>query len=120
MIAFPSCWALSGEIEGAEFARPVPHPETIIMFAGVALGAYHTGVEWKLWAGPAECTGPISDFGSAGNLLKQMQTTSVVRCDEAAWRLLGLSLAGYNVLISAALAIVALSAVVINQREEKI
>ena len=92
----------------------------IIMFAGVALGAYHAGVEWKLWAGPAECTGPISDFGSAGNLLQQMQTTSVVRCDEAAWRFLGLSLAGYNVLISATLAIVALGAVVLNQREEKI
>jgi disulfide bond formation protein DsbB len=49
-----------------------------------------------------------------------MQTTSVVRCDEAAWRFLGLSLAGYNVLISAALAIVALGAVVLNQRAEKI
>ena len=44
----------------------------------------------------------------------------MVRCDEAAWRLLGLSLAGYNVLISATLAIVALGAIVINQREEKI
>jgi disulfide bond formation protein DsbB len=92
----------------------------VIMMAGVALGAYHAGVEWKFWAGPAECTGPINDFGSAGSLVQQMQTTSVVRCDEAAWRLLGLSLAGYNVLISAALVAVALGAVVLNQRQEKI
>jgi disulfide bond formation protein DsbB len=92
----------------------------IIMFAGVTLGSYHAGVEWKLWAGPTECTGPISDFGSAGNLLQQMQTTSVVRCDDAAWRFLGLSLAGYNVLISAVLAIIALGAVVQNQRAENV
>ena len=42
-----------------------------------------------------------------GDLLKQLQTVNVVRCDEAAWRFLGLSLAGYNVLISLALAAVA-------------
>ena len=41
---------------------------------------------------------------SAGNLLQQMKSVRVVRCDEAAWRFLGLSLAGYNVLISLALA----------------
>jgi disulfide bond formation protein DsbB len=92
----------------------------VVMLIGVALGTYHAGVEWKMWAGPTDCTGPISDFGPTGSLLQQMQTTSVVRCDEAAWRFLGLSLAGYNALISAALAIIALAAVVVNQRQEKI
>ena len=92
----------------------------VIMMASVALGAYHAGIEWKLWAGPTECSGPISNFGTTGNLLQQMQTTTVVRCDEAAWRLMGLSLAGYNVLISAALVVVALWAVVLNQRQENI
>ena len=43
----------------------------------------------------------------AGGLLQQMQATRVVRCDEAAWRFLGLSLAGYNVLITLALTAVA-------------
>jgi disulfide bond formation protein DsbB len=92
----------------------------MVMFAGVALGAYHAGVEWKFWAGPSECTGPISNFGAAGSLLQQIETTSVVRCDEAAWRFLGLSLAGYNALISAALVVVALWAIVVNQRQEKV
>ena len=46
-------------------------------------------------------------------LLEQMQSTRVVRCDEAAWRFLGLSLAGYNVLISLALAVVAIFAGVV-------
>ena len=47
------------------------------------------------------------------SLLEQMQSTRVVRCDEAAWRFLGLSLAGYNVLISLALAVVAIFAGVV-------
>jgi disulfide bond formation protein DsbB len=64
-------------------------------------------VEWKLWAGPLECSGALNDLGTAGNLLERVQTTRIVRCDEAAWRFLGLSLAGYNVLISLALAVIA-------------
>ena len=92
----------------------------VVMMLGVLLGAYHAGVEWKLWEGPTDCTGPISDFGSTGNLLRQMEMTSIVRCDEAAWRFLGLSLAGYNVLISAVLAGLAIGAVALNQRHEKI
>jgi disulfide bond formation protein DsbB len=71
------------------------------------LGVYHAGVEWRWWAGPQECSGALDDLGPAGGLLKQLQSISVVRCDEAAWRFLGLSLAGYNALISLALAAIA-------------
>jgi disulfide bond formation protein DsbB len=78
------------------------------MFIGGGIAIYHAGVEWKWWAGPTECSGPLGNFGSAGNLLETIETTRVVRCDEAAWRLFGLSLAGYNVLVSAVLAAVAL------------
>jgi disulfide bond formation protein DsbB len=80
----------------------------IAMVISVGLGVHHSGVEWKWWAGPADCSGPLTNFGSAGNLLQTIETTRVVRCDVAAWRLFGLSLAGYNVLISAALAAIAL------------
>ena len=52
------------------------------------------------WQGPTDCTGPVVDFGSAGSLLERLDTVKVVRCDEVQWRFLGLSLAGYNVLIS--------------------
>jgi disulfide bond formation protein DsbB len=72
-----------------------------------ALGAYHAGVEWGLWKGPTECTGPIVNFGSAADLLKRLDTVKVIRCDEVQWRFLGLSLAGYNVLISLLMAAVA-------------
>jgi disulfide bond formation protein DsbB len=78
----------------------------IAMLCSAALGAYHAGVEWHWWPGPAECTGSLSDF-KAGTLLNQLRAVRVVSCDEAAWRFLGLSLAGYNVLISLALAAVA-------------
>src|SRR5262249_18846745 len=73
----------------------------------VGLGVYHAGVEWKWWLGPQECSGALDDLGSAGGLLKKLESISIVRCDEAAWRFLGLSLAGYNAIISLALAAVA-------------
>ena len=78
------------------------------MVWNAGLGVYHSGIEWHLWAGPQDCSGPVVNFGPAGSLLDRIQNARVVRCDEAAWRFLGLSLAGYNVLISLALAATAL------------
>jgi disulfide bond formation protein DsbB len=83
----------------------------LVMLASAALGAYHAGVEWQFWPGPADCAGPIARFGRASDLLQQLNSVHVVRCDAAAWRFLGVSLAGYNVLISLALAAVAAWAV---------
>lgn len=80
------------------------------------LGVYHAGIEWKWWQGPTDCTGALDNLGSAGNLARTLQTMSVVRCDEAAWRFLGLSLAGYNALISFTLAAIALWGVVMDRR----
>jgi disulfide bond formation protein DsbB len=77
------------------------------MLWNAGLGVYHAGVEWKWWEGPQECSGALDNLGSAGGLLRQLQSITVVRCDEAAWRFLGLSLAGYNVLISLVLAAIA-------------
>jgi disulfide bond formation protein DsbB len=79
----------------------------LAMLCSAELGAYHAGVEWRFWAGPTDCSGPVTDFTAKGPLLDQLRSIRVVRCDEAAWRFLGLSLAGYNVLISLALAAVA-------------
>ncbi|UFZ03181.1 disulfide bond formation protein B [Bradyrhizobium ontarionense] len=71
------------------------------------LGVYHAGVEWGFWQGPTECTGPIGNLGSAGSLLERLDSVHVVRCDEVQFRFLGLSLAGYSVLISLFIAAVA-------------
>jgi len=92
-------------------------PRTLLM-AGLAilglaalgnawLGAYHAGVEWHFWQGPTDCTGPVGNLGSASNLLERLDTVKVIRCDEVQWRFLGLSLAGYNVLISLLMAAIA-------------
>ncbi|HUL87235.1 MAG TPA: disulfide bond formation protein B [Pseudolabrys sp.] len=78
-----------------------------VMLWNTGLSAYHAGVEWKFWPGPTDCSGPINSLGSAGNLLKQLENIRIVRCDEAAWRFLGISLAGYDVLVSLFLAAVA-------------
>jgi disulfide bond formation protein DsbB len=80
----------------------------LAMLWGAGLGVYHAGVEWHWWAGPQDCSGPMKSFGSARDMLKQIQSSSVVRCDEASWRFLGLSLAGYNVLIALAMVAIAL------------
>ena len=78
------------------------------MIWNAGLGVYHSGVEWKWWPGPQDCSGPIPNFSTGGTIFDQINKTRVVRCDEAAWRFLGLSLAGYNALISLALAAIAL------------
>jgi disulfide bond formation protein DsbB len=92
----------------------------ILLLATLAnawLGGYHAGVEWKFWPGPTDCSGPLVDFGKAGNLLEQLDKVKVIRCDEVQWRFLGLSLAGYNVLISLLMAALAVRGIVKAARD---
>jgi disulfide bond formation protein DsbB len=53
---------------------------TLGMLWNAGLGVYHSGIEWKWWPGPQECSGALDDLGSAG-LLNKLQSISVVRCD---------------------------------------
>ena len=78
----------------------------LLMLWGAYLGIYHAGIEWGWWAGPQECSGPAA-LGPAADFMKRLENLNITRCDEASWRFLGLSLAGYNALISAALAAIA-------------
>jgi disulfide bond formation protein DsbB len=72
--------------------------------ANAGLGVYHAGVEWKFWAGPDTCGAAQGLSKTAGGLLESLEKSRVVRCDEASWRFMGLSFAGWNVLISLGLA----------------
>ena len=82
-----------------------------LMFLGNAgLGIYQAGAEWGYWPGPETCGTLQPITGSAGDLLKKIETTRVVRCDEAAWRFAGLSFAGWNAVVSFALFVAALKA----------
>ena len=79
-----------------------------LLFLGSAIfGAYHAGVEWGFWPGPTGCTGAIRPNGNVGDLLKQIENTRIVRCDEVAIRIFGLSLAGWNAIVSLVIAAVA-------------
>jgi disulfide bond formation protein DsbB len=74
----------------------------IAFAANAALGLYHAGVEWKWWAGPSECSGGSTlSFGAGG---VDLEHNKIIACDEAAWRFLGLSFAGWNAVVSGVLA----------------
>ncbi len=76
-----------------------------------ALAAYHAGVEWRWWPGPASCTG-VHSHVTAADMARLLSGASVhvVQCDQAAWRLLGLSMAGWNALAALALTVATLVA----------
>jgi len=77
------------------------------MLYNAGLGVYHSGIEWQWWPGPQECSG-TPNFGNVDDIVERAKRGTIVRCDQAQWRFLGLSLAGYNALISLGLAVVAL------------
>lgn len=82
---------------------------TAIFIWGTYMGAFHAGVEWGFWPGPTACTGlgnPDLNFGDLGGEIE-----AVIPCDQVQFRFLGISLAGYNALVS--LAIVALLVIAI-------
>ncbi|HEX3485174.1 MAG TPA: disulfide bond formation protein B [Micropepsaceae bacterium] len=104
LFGFIGGWLVMNRVLPAQLAKPL----AILAIAGLAIsgaiGVFHAGVEWKFWPGPAECTG----FGYVPGR-DDFKPLQIVRCDEAQWRLLGISLAGYNALFSLAAAAMAAS-----------
>ena len=92
-------------------------PVALLLLAGAlaaaltgAIGVYHMGVERGWWKGPDTCTsGDISNL-SSDDLLNQIMSAPLVRCDDVAWQMLGLSMAGWNAVISFGLAVIWLMA----------
>ncbi len=80
----------------------------LIFAASAIFGAYHAGIEWGFWPGPKECTGLLDRAASVSDFLKQLESVKVVRCDAPALLILGLSLAGWNAVVSAGLAALAI------------
>lgn len=78
---------------------------------GTGLAIYHAGVEMKLWPGPAACTGAGTEpsFSDLSNL---NAAPKVIRCDDIQFELFGITLAGYNALISAVIVLALLVAAV--------
>ena len=72
----------------------------VVFAASTALGLYHVGVEWRFWPGPTECSGALTAPPKIGDFLEQLNHVAVVRCDQPALTIFGVSLAGWNVVVS--------------------
>ena len=75
----------------------------IVLLIGAGIAAFHVGVEQTWWQGTAACAGNLSATTSIDDLRQKLLAAPVVRCDDIAWSLFGISMAGYNVLMAGAL-----------------
>ena len=83
---------------------------SLLLFLGAVFAGWHAGIEWNLWEGPKTCVTQTIDYSN--NLLEKLKSTSPApQCNQASFRVLGLSLAGYNFLISFAGSIIILNEV---------
>jgi disulfide bond formation protein DsbB len=102
-------WVITGPLRMQRAARPAFAMLASIFMVSVALGVHHAGVEWGWWPGPADCGGAINTGpASAQDLLAQMNRTRIISCTDAPFRVLGLSMAGWNALVSFILASIAI------------
>lgn len=77
----------------------------LLMAVDAGIAIYHAGVEWQFWPGPTACTGTAPPV--VRDIMSALRTTRVPRCDEAAWRMLGVSMAGWNALLALGLTAIA-------------
>jgi disulfide bond formation protein DsbB len=97
------------------FARALVALAAVAIAASGAIGAFHAGVEWHWWQGITACSTAAGGPGvSTDEMLRRILAAPVVRCDAAQWRLLGVSLAGWNAVFSFAGA--AATAVLLRRR----
>lgn len=97
-------------------ALSLPTLRFLPLFGAVAtlvtasIGAFHAGVEQGWWEGPSSCTS--GDIGglSAQELMNQIMSAPLVRCDEIPWQMLGLSMAGWNAVLSILLTLIWIAA----------
>ncbi|MDH3242061.1 MAG: disulfide bond formation protein B [Alphaproteobacteria bacterium] len=80
----------------------------LALFVDAGIAGFHVGVEQKWWEGTQACvgTGP-SGAKTAQQMVAELLNTKVVRCDEVAWSLAGISMAGYNMIAALGLGVFA-------------
>lgn len=81
----------------------------LVLLASAGIAAFHVGVEQHWWAGTAECGSPVGGASGIDELRARLLAQPIVRCDEIAWSMFGISMAGYNFILSLALAAFALT-----------
>ncbi len=91
--------------------RILPLLGSLAALTSAGIGAFHVGVEQKWWQGLASCTaGSISGISTDDLLNPDVAVGAVVRCDAIAWQMFGISMAGWNVILSALLAMIWIAA----------
>ena len=88
-------WVVSRRARRHRLAAPLAFLTALLVGLSGVIAVYHAGIEWHWWGGPSQCTGSAFKYTGTLDL-----NAPVVMCDRAAWRLFGLSLAGYNAIIS--------------------
>lgn len=99
-----------GVILLATQARPLALLGAAAAATTSGIGLYHVGVEQKWWEGPNTCTAGSTQGLTPSELLDNILAAPVVRCDEIAWEFLGVSMAGWNGIISGILVLFWLAA----------
>lgn len=95
--------ALAFLVGGTAVKRTLIAGAAALIAVSGLIGMFHAGVEYHWWQGITACSRTVSTEGmSADDMLKAVLAAPVIRCDAAQWRLLGVSLAGWNALISLA------------------
>ena len=79
-------------------ARPLVIMAALSVVVSGLIGGFHAGVEYGWWDGLTACTSPVK--ASGGNFLDALNDAPIIRCDSAPWDLFGISLAGWNFLLS--------------------
>lgn len=77
----------------------------LAIFVSGAIGGYHAGVEAGIFEGLTQCATTVSS-GSAADLLRDIMAAPIVRCDQVPWSLFGISMAGWNAILSIAASLV--------------
>ncbi len=96
--------ALARRPEGAGTARALIYLCAAVFAVGATIAAFHVGVEQHWWQGTPEC-GVHGGGGTLEQLEESLKHGPVVRCDRPAWSLAGISMAGYNAMVSLLLAV---------------
>jgi disulfide bond formation protein DsbB len=95
----PAALAFTAPAESAR-SRTLTLLAALAIAVSGAIGVYHAGVEAKIFQGFTTCTALATGGGSTADLLKQIVSAPIIRCDQVQWSFLGISMAGWNAIVS--------------------
>ena len=88
----------------------------LVFLTGAVVAIYHADIEWKFWPAPSGCAAGTVDV-SAIDLSNLDERQATASCTEAPWAMLGLSMAGWNALVSLGLSVISFRAAGLNRRK---